>query len=138
LPSERATEHEVIVTSGAIGSPKLLLQSGIGPADELRRLGINPVHDLPGVGKNLHDHLDLFVISECSGPHSYDSYAKLHKTAWAGVQYILFKRGPAASSLFETGAFWFSDPSVSLPDLNSILAWVRALRPASPACPGAV
>jgi len=111
-------EHEVIVTSGAIGSPKLLLQSGIGPADELRRLGINPVHDLPGVGKNLHDHLDLFVISECSGPHSYDSYAKLHKTAWAGVQYILFKRGPAASSLFETGAFWFSDPSVSLPDLQ--------------------
>ena len=61
-------EHEVIVTSGAIGSPKLLLQSGIGPADELRRLGINPVHDLPGVGMNLHDHLDLFVISECLRP----------------------------------------------------------------------
>ena len=111
-------EREVIVTSGAIGSPKLLLQSGIGPADELRQVGVTPVHDLPGVGKNLHDHLDLFMISECSGPHSYDSYAKLHKTAWAGLQYILFKRGPAASSLFETGAFWYSDPSAPLPDLQ--------------------
>jgi choline dehydrogenase-like flavoprotein len=111
-------EREVIVSSGAIGSPKLLLQSGIGPADELMQAGVKPVHDLAGVGKNLHDHLDLFVICECSGPHSYDSYARLDKTAWAGLQYLLFRNGPAASSLFETGAFWYSDPSVPLPDLQ--------------------
>jgi choline dehydrogenase-like flavoprotein len=111
-------EREVIITSGAIGSPKLLLQSGIGPADELKAVGVNPVHDLPGVGRNLHDHLDLFVISECSGPYSYDAYAKPHMAAWAGLQYFMFKRGPAASSLFETGAFWYSDPSAKLPDIQ--------------------
>ena len=111
-------EREVIVTSGAIGSPKLLLQSGIGPADELKAIGVTPVHDLPGVGKNLHDHLDLFCISECSGPHSYDAYAKPHLAAWAGLQYFMFKRGPAASSLFETGAFWYSDKTAPLPDIQ--------------------
>lgn len=111
-------EREVIVTSGAIGSPKLLLQSGIGPADELRAVGVTPVHDLPGVGRNLHDHLDLFCICECSGPHSYDSYAKPHKAAWAGLQYFMFGRGPAASSLFETGAFWYSDETAALPDIQ--------------------
>ncbi len=111
-------EREVIVTSGAIGSPKMLLQSGIGPADELKAAGVKPVHDLPGVGKNLQDHLDLFVISHCSGPHSYDSYAKPHRALWAGIQYYLFKRGPAASSLFETGAFWYSDKTAPLPDIQ--------------------
>jgi choline dehydrogenase-like flavoprotein len=109
-------EREVIVTSGAIGSPKLLMQSGIGPADELRTVGVTPLHDLPGVGRNLHDHLDLFTIAECSGPHSYDSYAKPHLALWAGLQYMMFRRGPAASSLFETGAFWYSDKSAPLPD----------------------
>lgn len=59
---------EVILTAGAIGSPRLLLLSGIGPADHLRALGIPVVHDLPGVGANLHDHLDLCAIAECSGP----------------------------------------------------------------------
>ncbi|MFN4143913.1 GMC family oxidoreductase [Aestuariivirga sp.] len=111
-------EREVIVTSGAIGSPKLLLQSGIGPADELKSVGVAPVHDLPGVGKNLHDHLDLFTIAECSGPHSYDAYAKPHMALWAGIQYLMFRRGPAASSLFETGAFWYSDDTAKLPDIQ--------------------
>ena len=111
-------EREVIVTSGAIGSPKLLLQSGIGPGGELRAAGVTPVHDLPGVGRNLHDHLDLFVIMACSGPHSYDSYAKPHRALWAGLQYLLFKQGPAASSLFETGAFWYADDSSRVPDLQ--------------------
>ena len=111
-------EREVIITSGAIGSPKLLLQSGIGPADELKALGLAPVHDLPGVGRNLHDHLDLFVIDACSGPFSYDRYAKPHLALWAGLQYFMFKRGPAASSLFETGAFWYADEKSPAPDLQ--------------------
>jgi choline dehydrogenase-like flavoprotein len=111
-------EREVIITSGAIGSPKLLLHSGIGPADELKAVGVTPVHDLRGVGRNLHDHLDLFTIAECSGPHSYDAYGKPHMTLWAGLQYMLFKRGPAASSLFETGAFWYSDKTAPLPDIQ--------------------
>src|SRR5258706_2684288 len=102
--------REVIVTSGAMGSPKLLLQSGIGPAEHLRAVGVQVVHDLPGVGGNLQDHLDLFVIAECTGDHTYDKYNKPHHAAWAGLQYLLLKKGPVASSLFETGGFWYADP----------------------------
>jgi len=102
-------DREVIVSSGAIGSPKLLMQSGIGPADHLRSVGVKVVHDLAGVGSNLQDHLDLFVIAECTGDHTYDKYNKPHHAAWAGLQYLLLKKGPVASSLFETGGFWYAD-----------------------------
>lgn len=111
-------EREVLVTSGAIGSPKLLLQSGIGPADHLRSVGVPVVHDLKGVGENMQDHLDLFVISECTGDHTYDNVAKLHRTLWAGLQYALFRSGPVASSLFETGGFWYADPDARSPDIQ--------------------
>ena len=110
-PEILRADREVIVSSGAIGSPKLLMLSGIGPADHLKSVGIEPVHDLPGVGSNLQDHLDLFVIAECSGDFTYDNYAKLHRSAWAGLQYLLFRKGPVASSLFETGGFWYADPT---------------------------
>lgn len=103
--------REVIVSSGAIGSPKLLLQSGIGPADHLQAVGVACIHGLPGVGANLQDHLDLFVIAECTGDHTYDKYNRPHHAAWAGIQYLLLKKGPVASSLFETGGFWYADPT---------------------------
>ena len=111
-------EREVLVCSGAIGSPKLLLQSGIGPAGHLRSVGVGVKHDLLGVGGNLQDHLDLFVISECTGDHTYDGVAKLHRTLWAGLQYALFRSGPVASSLFETGGFWYADPNARSPDIQ--------------------
>jgi choline dehydrogenase-like flavoprotein len=111
-------EREVLVSSGAIGSPKLLLQSGIGPAGHLTSAGVGVVHDLPGVGSNLQDHLDLFVISECTGDHTYDRVARPHRTLWAGLQYILFRTGPVASSLFETGGFWYADPQARSPDIQ--------------------
>jgi choline dehydrogenase-like flavoprotein len=101
--------REVIVSSGAIGSPKLLMQSGIGPAEHLRAVGVPVRHDLAGVGSNLQDHLDLFVIAECTGDHTYDKYNRPHHAAWAGLQYLLLKKGPVASSLFETGGFWYAD-----------------------------
>ncbi|KAB0572240.1 GMC family oxidoreductase [Brucella pituitosa] len=110
--------REVIVSSGAIGSPKLLLQSGIGPADHLKKLGVSVKHDLPGVGENMQDHLDLFVIAECTGDHTYDGVAKLHRTLGAGLQYILLRSGPVASSLFETGGFWYADPDARSPDIQ--------------------
>jgi len=110
--------REVIVTAGAIGSPRLLLLSGIGPADHLREVGVEVAHALPAVGENLQDHLDLFAIAECSGRHSYDHYGKPHMAALAGLQYLLFRNGPAASSLFETGAFWYSDGDSESPDLQ--------------------
>jgi choline dehydrogenase-like flavoprotein len=112
------TTREVLLASGAFGSPKLLMQSGIGPADHLKSVGVTVAHDLPGVGGNLQDHLDLFVIAECTGEHTYDNVAKLHRTIWAGLQYMLFKKGPVASSLFETGGFWYADKAAQHPDIQ--------------------
>lgn len=109
---------EVILSAGAIGSPRLLQLSGIGPADHLRDLGIPVVFDQPNVGANLQDHVDLFVIAECSGPHTYDRFAKPHLSAWAALQYLLTRKGPVASSLFETGGFWYADPNARSPDIQ--------------------
>jgi choline dehydrogenase-like flavoprotein len=111
-------DREVLVTSGAIGSPRLLLLSGIGPADHLGAVGVKVVHDLKGVGENLQDHLDVYAIAECSGDFTYDNVAKPHRTLWAGLQYILFRKGPVASTLFETGGFWFADKSARSADIQ--------------------
>jgi choline dehydrogenase-like flavoprotein len=110
--------REVVVSAGAIGSPRLLLLSGIGPADYLRSVGVPVVHDLPGVGANLQDHLDLYVICECTGDHTYDNYAKWHRAIPAGLQYLLYRQGPVASTLFETGGFWFSGEASARPDIQ--------------------
>ena len=109
---------EVILSAGAIGSPRLLQLSGIGPADHLRNLGLPVVFDQPGVGANLQDHVDLFVIAECTGPHTYDRFAKPHLSALAALQYLLTRKGPVASSLFETGGFWYADPNARSPDIQ--------------------
>lgn len=109
---------EVIVSSGAIGSPRLLMLSGIGPADHLRAVGVPVVLDQPGVGSNLQDHVDLFVIAECTGPHTYDRYAKPLWSAVAGLQYLATRKGPVASSLFETGGFWYADLAARSPDIQ--------------------
>jgi choline dehydrogenase-like flavoprotein len=116
--SEIRCEREVIVSSGAIGSPRLLLLSGIGPAAHLNEVGVEVVHDLPGVGENLQDHLDVYVIAECTGDHTYDNIVKPHRTAWAGLQYLLFKKGPVASTLFETGGFAYADKAARSPDIQ--------------------
>lgn len=113
----RAT-REVLVTSGAIGSPRLLQLSGIGPADHLQEVGIDVVHDLPQVGANLQDHLDICVLCECTGNHSYDSILRLDRTILAGLQYLLFGTGPVTSSLFETGGFWYADDKARSPDIQ--------------------
>jgi choline dehydrogenase-like flavoprotein len=109
---------EVILSSGSIGSPRLLQLSGIGPANHLKDLDIPVVFDQPGVGSNLQDHLDLYCICEVSGPYTYDRYAKLHMSALAGLQYFLTKKGPVASSLFETGGFWYANPDARSPDVQ--------------------
>jgi choline dehydrogenase-like flavoprotein len=110
--------REVIVSAGTIGSPRLMMLSGIGPADHLKSVGIAPLHDLPGVGSNLQDHLDLCVLCECSGSHSYDKYGKPHWALLAGLRYLLSRSGPVASSLFETGGFWYADGNASAPDIQ--------------------
>ncbi len=119
MSGERITAaREVILSSGAIGSPRLLQLSGIGPADHLESLGIKTIYDQPQVGANLQDHLDLYSICEVTGPHTYDRFAKLHLSALAGLQYLFTRKGPVASSLFETGGFWYADPDARSPDIQ--------------------
>jgi len=110
--------NEVIVTAGAIGSPKLLMLSGIGPAAHLSDVGVPVVHDLRGVGENFHDHFSTDVTWILNGPHSYDKYKKAHWKLWAGLQYAMFRSGPVASNIVEAGAFWWSDRSEKTPDLQ--------------------
>ncbi|MCB1434166.1 MAG: GMC family oxidoreductase N-terminal domain-containing protein [Alphaproteobacteria bacterium] len=110
--------QEVIVTAGAIGSPKLLMLSGIGPAAHLNDVGVNVLHDLPGVGQNFHDHFSTDVTWVLNGDHSYDKYKKKHWQLWAGLQYLMFKSGPVASNIVEAGAFWWSDRNEKTPDLQ--------------------
>jgi choline dehydrogenase-like flavoprotein len=117
-PQTARADAEVLITSGAIGSPKLLLLSGIGPADELQALGIEVAHDLPGVGRNLQDHIDVYVISEFNGPYSYNKHTQLHRQLWAGIQYYAFGCGPVTSNLAEAGGFWYADPGARSPDVQ--------------------
>jgi choline dehydrogenase-like flavoprotein len=111
-------EREVIVSAGAIGSPKLLLHSGIGPANHLSSVGVEVKHDLPGVGENLHDHYGVDIVCELGGPYSLDKYNKLHWMAFAALEYALFRKGPIASTIVEGGAFWYADRAEPTPDLQ--------------------
>ncbi|SAK50475.1 glucose-methanol-choline (GMC) oxidoreductase [Caballeronia glebae] len=111
-------EREVIVTAGAIGSPKLLMLSGIGRAVDLERVGVKPLHGLNGVGENLQDHFDIDIVYELNGPYSLDKYAKKHLMLLAGLEYKIFNKGPVTSNIAEGGAFWYSDSSVPTPDLQ--------------------
>jgi choline dehydrogenase-like flavoprotein len=111
-----SAKREIVLAAGAIGTPRLLMLSGIGPADHLKKAGVTPLHDLPGVGTNLQDHVDICVICECTGDHTYDKYAKPHWAALAGLRYLVRRDGPVASSLFETGGFWFADGNARSPD----------------------
>ena len=110
--------REVIVSAGAIGSPKLLMLSGIGRGDDLQASGIDVVHDLPGVGRNLQDHFDVYVVSECRGDFSYDKLKQPHRTLWAVLQYLLFRQGPIASTLIDAGGFWYADADAPAPDIQ--------------------
>ena len=114
---ERANAgQEVIVTCGAIGSPKLLMLSGVGPAAHLREHGITVAHDSAGVGENLQDHLDCYTVYDCSGPHSYYGVDQHVRQAWWGLQYLLFRNGPVTTNIVEAGAFVKVDPASAIPD----------------------
>ena len=112
------TAGEVILAGGAINSPQLLLLSGVGPADELRRLGIDVVADLPGVGENLQDHLEIYVQHACTRPITLYSALKPLGTMKAGLSWYLFRGGVGASNQFEAGGFIRSRAGVEHPDLQ--------------------
>ena len=110
-------DGEIVLSGGAVNSPKLLLLSGIGPADELRALGIDVVHDLPGVGKSFQDHMDVYLTAE-TAPVSYNGEDRWHRAVVHGLQYLLFKTGPVTACVAEAGCFLRSHDEVRSPDIQ--------------------
>lgn len=110
--------REVIVAASAINSPKLLLLSGIGPAAELKQHGIEVVADRPGVGRNLQDHLELYIQQEATKPVTLHSVLNPFSKALIGAQWLFFKTGLGASNHFEAAAFVRSKPGVDYPDIQ--------------------
>ena len=127
--------REVIVAAGAIGSPKLLLLSGIGPAEHLRAHGIDVAADLPGVGANLQDHLDVDIVYAVDPGHGFDKLRPWYRQLWAGLQYVAFRRGPVASTIVEGGAFWYADPDAPTPDTQLHFLPAAGLEPGVPPVP---
>jgi len=108
---------EVILCGGAINSPQLLQLSGVGNAGELRALGIDVVHDLPGVGENLQDHLEVYIQYACKQPVSIAPGLKMWKRPFIGAQWLFFRSGPGATNHFEAGGFCRSNDDVAYPNL---------------------
>jgi choline dehydrogenase len=104
--------REVLLSAGSIGSPQILQLSGVGPADLLAQQGIAVVHDLPGVGENLHDHLQIRMVYKVRDAVTLNQRANslLGKLAM-GLEYLLFKTGPLTMPPSQLGAFGKSDPS---------------------------
>ena len=109
---------EVICCGGAINSPQLLQLSGIGNARELQKLNIPVVHDLPGVGENLQDHLEVYVQYKCKQPVSLYPALQWWNKPWIGYQWLFHRRGPAATNHFEAGGFIRSNDDVTYPNLQ--------------------
>jgi choline dehydrogenase len=116
-PAHTVRAGEVVLCGGAINSPQLLQLSGVGDADELRALGVDVVHHLPGVGENLQDHLEVYVQYACKQPVSMQPYLKWRYRPWIGAQWLFLRRGPGATNHFEAGGFARSNPDVEYPNL---------------------
>ncbi|HLA20495.1 MAG TPA: GMC family oxidoreductase N-terminal domain-containing protein [Pseudolabrys sp.] len=110
---------EVILAAGAIGSPHLLMLSGVGPAAQLGQFGIPLLLDKPGVGANLHDHLQLRTIFKVSGVKTLNAmYASMFGRLGMGLDYVLRRRGPMTMAPSQLGAFTRSDPTQDRPNIQ--------------------
>lgn len=109
---------EVILAASSINSPKLLMLSGIGPAEHLAEHGIEVVADRPGVGQNLQDHLEFYFQFASKQPITLFKYWNLLGKAWVGAQWFFSKTGLGASNQFESAAFIRSDKGIDYPDIQ--------------------
>ena len=108
---------EVILCGGAINSPQLLQLSGVGNGQELRALGVDVVHDLPGVGENLQDHIEVYVQHASKRPVSAAPAMKWRNRPAVGFRWLFFRSGPGATNHFEAGGFVRSNDEVAYPNL---------------------
>jgi choline dehydrogenase-like flavoprotein len=118
-PITLKARQEIILSAGAIGSPDLLLRSGVGPADEISKSGGDVVSNLPGVGKNLHDHVDAMVINKSRSTTPYGiSVRSAPRLIGDAFKWVFAKRGMLSSNFVEAGGFVRSDPEQDRPDLQ--------------------
>ena len=110
--------REVVLSGGAINSPQLLMLSGIGPADELKAHGIEPLIDLPGVGKNLQDHLQARLVYKCNEPTLNDEVRSLWRQARIALRYALFRDGPMTMAASLAVGFVRTRPDIETPDIQ--------------------
>ncbi len=115
--SELIRANEIILSGGSINSPQLLQLSGVGNAGELRALGVDVVHDLPGVGENLQDHLEVYIQHKSKLPVSMQPALQKRNRPWIGFQWLFLRRGPGATNHFEGGGFARSNDGVDYPNL---------------------
>jgi choline dehydrogenase len=126
---EAGARREVILSSGAVNSPQLLLLSGVGPAADLQALAIPVVADSPAVGRNLQDHLCIDHLYRSRVPTLNDELGPWHGKLWAGLRYLALRRGPLALSVNQGGGFVRSRPELDGPNLQlyfSPLSYLRA------------
>ena len=111
-------KKELILSGGSINSPQLLMLSGVGDANHLKEKGINVIHDLKGVGKNLQDHLETYIQQECKTQDTLYTYTKLIPKVLAGIQWFLSKSGPCSQSYLEAGGFAKSSPEHKIANIQ--------------------
>ena len=110
---------EIILSTGVINSPHLLMSSGIGPATELVPQGIEIIAELPGVGANLQDHFDYLVAHECLTDDTFDIYnTSASRRMWAGLRYLLWRAGPGTAIPLDAGGFVKTKPTLHTPDIE--------------------
>jgi choline dehydrogenase len=125
--------REVILSAGSIQTPQILQLSGIGPAAQLKASGIQPLFDLPGVGRNLHDHLACPVLMHTTNSTSYGISARaLPRDIWNVCQYLLGRTGPFASNVFESVGFLKTLPVLDRPDVQFVFQPAARPRPTFP------
>ena len=110
--------QEVILSAGSIGTPQLLQVSGVGPREVLKAASIDKIHELPGVGQNLQDHLEFNFQYRCKQPITLNSELNVFKKALIGIRWLVFKTGLGRTNHFESCAFIRSRPGVKWPDIQ--------------------
>jgi choline dehydrogenase len=114
--TERVEAGEVVLCGGAFNTPQVLQLSGVGNASELEPLGVEMVHDLPGVGENMQDHLEVYIQHASKLPVSIQPWMAMWRRPLVGLMW-LFRKGPGATNHFEAGGFLRSNEDVSWPNL---------------------
>ncbi len=130
---EARVQRELLLCAGAIQSPQLLQLSGVGDAEQLKAHGISVVRHLPGVGRNLQDHLQVRLIHRCAKPvTTNDDMRSAWRKLKMGLKYVLFRSGPLAIGINQAGAFVRTHPRVATPDVQFHFAALSADMPGAP------